>query len=255
MPLRGSRRRLSLPRTWIADLMAVSRGLPTVAIERRMNLAPLAAARRSAVEPPSWLVLLTKAYALVARRMPPLRQAYVSFPWPHLFEADENLASVSVARDFEGEPAVFFGRLSAPERQSLRQLSEHVRSWKQAPIETVPPFARLVKYSRYPLPIRRLFWRLGMHLSGRTRIKSFGTFGVTALGNSDCRIARVLAPTTSVLSFGPIDQAGRVDVRLTFDHRVLDGMTAVAALVETENVLNDAMVVELTMASAPAKAA
>ena len=225
--------------------MSVSQSIPRVALDRTMNLAPLAMARCEHPSPPSWLVLMTKAYAIVAERTPVLRQAYMSFPWPHLFETSHNIAAVSVAREFQGESAVLFGKVTAPERLTLRQLSEKVSDWKRLPFERVRSFARLIRYSKYPLPIRRLAWRVAMNLSGRQRAKTFGTFGVSALANSSCRIVHLVAPTTTNLSFGPVSATGRVDVQLTFDHRVLDGMTAVRALEETERVLNGELVVEI----------
>jgi hypothetical protein len=243
--VRGVRRPLSLPRRWMADLMAVSERIPRVALDRTMNLAPLAVARCEHPSPPSWLVLMTKAYAIVAQRTPVLRQAYMSFPWPHLFETNHNIAAVSVAREYQGEPAVFFGKITAPEGMSLRGLSEKVSDWKRLPFERIRSFSRMIRYSRYPLPIRRLAWRLGMNISGRQRAKTVGTFGVSALTNSNCRIVHLLAPTTSSLSFGPVTATGQVEVQLTFDHRVLDGMTAVRALADTEAVLNGELVAEL----------
>ena len=67
---RGVKLPLSLPRRWIGDLMAISEGVPRVVIDRRLNLARLAFARRSAAECPSWLVLFIKAYSVVSNKMP-----------------------------------------------------------------------------------------------------------------------------------------------------------------------------------------
>src|SRR3954462_14925479 len=107
----GHRMPLPLPRRWIADLMHAGRAVPTVTAERVMDVSAVAEARRGLLDPPPWVLLFTKAYAMVAARRPELRRAYMPFPWPHLFQADESVASIAVERVYRGEPAVFFGHM------------------------------------------------------------------------------------------------------------------------------------------------
>jgi hypothetical protein len=45
-------------------------------------------------------------------------------------------------------------------------------------------------------------------------------------------------PITTALNYGVLAPDGSLDVRLTFDHRVMDGGTAARALAELEGVLN-----------------
>lgn len=241
----GRRVPLSLPRTWIADLMHASRGVPLAAAERRLMLAALVAARTRCPDPPPWAAIVVKGYALVAARTPALRRSYQGFPWPHLFEADESVASVAVAREFDGEPAVFFGLIPAPDRQPLHQLAAYLREWKTTPVEAIRPFARLVRYTRYPRPVRRLVWWLGLNLSGRHRAKTVGTFGLSTVAGLGASIPQIIGPTATTLNYGPFDPDGGLTVRLTFDHRVLDGGTAAVALAEMERVLNGELGTEL----------
>jgi hypothetical protein len=240
----GRRVPLSLPRTWIADLMHACRGLPLVMAERRLRLGPLVGARGRCPDPPPWAAILVKGYALVAARTPALRRSYQSYPWPHLFEADDSVASVAVARDYHGEPAVFFGLIHGPDRQPLRLLAAHLDEWKTKPVESIRPFARLVRYSRYPRPARRLVWWLGLNLSGRHRAKTVGTFGLSTVAGLGASIPQILAPTATTLNYGPFEESELV-VRLTFDHRVLDGGTAATALADLEQTLNNDLVREL----------
>ena len=156
--LTGRRVPLSLPRRWMADIMHLCRGMPVFVADRRFNLAEVVATRGALANPPSWPAIFAKAYSLAAARMPELRRSFQTFPWAHLYESDFSVASVAVAREFEGEAAVFFGLLHAPEQQSLAQLTAHLAEFKSKPVEEVRPFARLVKYTRYPKPIRRLIW-------------------------------------------------------------------------------------------------
>jgi hypothetical protein len=247
----GRRVPLSLPRRWIDDLMAASRGVPLVTFERRMALAPVVAARASVAPPPSWALLFTKAYAIVAARRPELRRAYVSFPWPHLYEAGESTASVAVERDYHGEPAVFFGLVRRPDTLSLDELSWKLNEWKLRPVAEVATFRRLIRYARLPRPVRRLAWWYGMHASGRRRAKNFGTFGVSVTAGLGAAAENLISPLATTLSYGVLSADGSLDVRLHFDHRVLDGAPVARALEELEIVLRTEIVAELHGMAAP----
>jgi hypothetical protein len=71
-------------RRLVTDLMHFSAKVPSVTIERRMDLAPLVAARQACMPPPTWSAIFTKAYALVEWSCT-RRSAAVSFlpPRPH----------------------------------------------------------------------------------------------------------------------------------------------------------------------------
>ena len=248
----GRRVPLSLPRRWMADIMHISCGMPIFIAERRLNIADLVAARDAHPHPPlSWAAIFVKAYSLAAARMPELRRSYQSFPWPHLFEADVSVASVAVAREFEGEAAVFFGLLHAPDTQSLAQLTAHLADFKTKPVGEVRSFARLIKYTRYPKPIRRMIWWVGMNLTGKHRAKTVGTFGMTTLSSRNTGLIAVPSPCATTLTYGPIAADGSVEVRLGADHRVLDGLTAARALEALEGVLLGEMVRELGTRDGP----
>jgi hypothetical protein len=47
----------------------------------------------------------------------------------------------------------------------------------------------------------------------------------------------VLSPCTTTLHYGLFERDGSLPMRLTFDHRVLDGAAAARALVELEGIL------------------
>ncbi len=251
----GRRVRLSLPRRWVIDLLHVSRYVPVVTAERRIDLSDVIAARDRVSDPPPWPAIFVKAYAIVAVRTPALRRAYLPYPRPHLFEADVSVASVAVAREFDGEPAVFFGLIHAPDEQPLRQLAAHFRDFRTKPVDQIRPFARLIRYTRYPLPVRRLLWWLGMNLSGRHRAKTVGTFGLSTVGSAGAGLVNLIAPVATGLSYGPIEPDGSAVVRLNFDHRVLDGLTAAAALADLEAALRGEVLRELEELAGPGTAA
>jgi hypothetical protein len=215
----------------MADLMHACRHVPLAAVERRFDLTGF---DRCGVP---WPALFLKAYAAVAAGMPVLRRSYQSLPWPHLFEAERSVAAVAVARDYRGEPAVFFAKLDAPDRLPLAKIVAELHRWKTAPVEDVRSFARLIRHSRRPLPVRRLTWWAGRHLSGRLRAGSFGTFGLTVAAGAGADIPVVRSPLATTITYAPLRADGTMAVRLTFDHRVLDGLTAAHALAAVERVL------------------
>lgn len=234
----GRRLGLTPPRRWIEDLLVVGRRVPLVTIERRMDLGDLVAARAALHTRPAWALLLAKGWATVAARRPELRRAYVPFPWPHLYEAGESIATLSIEREYWGEPVVFFGKLRTPDRQPLSALMRHLRDWQTQPVEQVRGFRRLIRMAGLPRPVRRAAWGYAYHLSGRRRARVFGTFGVSLTGASGATCRTLLSPLATSLNTGVMDADGRLDVRLHFDHRVLDGMPAARALAELEDVLN-----------------
>jgi pyruvate/2-oxoglutarate dehydrogenase complex dihydrolipoamide acyltransferase (E2) component len=82
-------------------------------------------------------------------------------------------------------------------------------------------------------------------MSAYRRSRYFATFGVTTVGNCGVDSLRPLAPHTSCLHYGSIDPLGRVTMRLTFDHRVMDGSTPAKALVEMERFLHTDILAEV----------
>jgi hypothetical protein len=248
----GHRLRLSLPRRFVCDLMHASRNVPIVTFERRMNLAEVAAARKRIVPSPAWALLFAKAYSAVAARRPELRRAYLSTPWPHLWEADESVASVAVARDYHGEEGVFFGFIRGAEKQPLSELVALLDEWKTKPVGEVSAFRRQIKYSRLPLPLRRFLWWYATAWSGWIKAKNFGTFGVSLTGASGATGLNLIGPLTVAINTGVFQEDGTVDVRINFDHRVFDGLPASRALEEMEAYLRGEIVSELAAMAEPA---
>ena len=56
---------------------------------------------------------------------------------------------------------------------------------------------------------------------------------------------RILSPLTTTLHYGLFDSEDRLEVRLTFDHRVFDGAAAARALRDLESVLLEETVEEV----------
>jgi hypothetical protein len=229
----------------ICDLLHHAVRVPAVQVERRMNLAPLVAARQAALHRPSWCAIFTKAYALVAAARPELRRAYLSFPWPHLYEHPHNVAAIAIERRWQDEDAVLFANLRAPESHSLLRLDAALRFFKQAPLESVGLFRRLTRLTRLPWPLRRLAWWTTLNCSGCRRARHLGTFGVSEFSALGCESLHPLSPVTTTLTYGVVRKSGNVPVRLTYDHRIVAGGAVARALLDLETALNRELLAEL----------
>jgi hypothetical protein len=236
---------LSLPRRLIGDLLHFARQVPSIPVQRIINVALVRQARERLPQRPSWCVLFAKAFAIVAERSPELRRSYLSFPWGHLYEHAASVASVAIERSYRGESAVLFGHLRTPERRSLTELDAELRRFQREPVEEITSFQRALFISSLPLPLRRFAWWLVLKAWGRKRARFFGTFGVSVYSSSGAESLHPLSPLTVLLNYGVIQADGTVPVRIVYDHRVLDGSTVARALATLENVLNGEVLDEL----------
>jgi hypothetical protein len=241
---------LSPCRRFTCDLLAAARGVPTVPTQRRMRVGRLRDARAAHPLQPPWSALFTKAYALTALEVPELRRAYVQIPWAHLVEYSGSIASFAVEREYGGERGVFIGLIRRPERMSLAAVSEAIRHLQQVPVDEQPDFRQAMRVTRLPWPLRRLVWWVGLNW-GRRRSRYFGTFGVSVYSALGAESLHPISPVNT-LNYGVIGPDGGVDVRITYDHRAMDGATVARALVRLEEVLNTAILAELSQGASRA---
>jgi hypothetical protein len=225
-------------------MLHFARKVPSIPVQRRLKIAAVAAARQVCSRRPGWVPIFARAFSLVAVETPALRRAYMPFPFPHLYEHPESVAAVAVSRVIEGEEGVLIAHLRAPERKSLRDLDLDVKYAKICPLWDLSTFRMSLRICRLWAPLRRLVWWCGLNLSGPNRAKRMGTFGISAYGSAGADSLHPLSPLTTLLNYGPLD-AGSLDVRLVYDHRVLDGLVIARTLGRMEEVLNDVVVQEL----------
>jgi hypothetical protein len=236
---------MSLPRKWTADLLYFAAKSRTVAVQRTLRVRDLAEARRASGLSVGWAALLTKGLGIVSMRVPELRWSYMPLPWPHFYEAPHSVASIVVDREFGGEHAVLLAPMLHPERLPLAAIQEKLDHFKTAPIESVSPFRRLIRTTKFPWPIRRLLWRIGLYGSGLMRARNFGTFGVNSMALLRVTLVQAMSPITATLYYDAVTQDNGLPVQLLFDHRVFDGYIAGKALGELEKVLNTEVLSEL----------
>lgn len=243
--LRGKTIPLSLPRRFVCDLLSFAKQVPSIAMQKKMQLGELVEARARRSSRISWCAIFLKAYATVAAARPELRRAYLSFPWGRLYEHPENVASFSLEREYEGENAVFFARVPRPEEMSLVALDKLVRRHKQAKVESVTSYRQALLLSRLPLPLRRFIWWLGLCTDGMYRAHFFGTFAISVVASFGAASLKILSPLTTTLNYGTFEPDGSIDVRLSYDHRVMDGATVARAMGHLDKVLRTQILEEL----------
>jgi hypothetical protein len=241
----GSRVSLSLAHRLRADQVHFARQVPSVPLVRRMNLADLVAIRSSANPRPSWCALFTKAFSFVSEAWPAIRQTYLAFPTPHLYEHPESIASVTIHREFGTGQAVFAAPISQPHARSLIDLDAQLRCHKVKPIESLATYRRALRLARLPGPVRWLIWWSALNLQGSWKARFAGTFAVTSLSHLGVVSPHPQSPLTTTLSYGTVAADGQVEVYLAHDPRVLDSDSAAQVLLDLERVLNHEILTEV----------
>lgn len=242
---KGTCLRVSPARKMVMELMHHAQKVPSIPLSRTFNIADLVAARTEAEPAPSWVAIFMRGWALTARKHPELRRALIPWPWQHLYEHPESEAAVLVERDWEGEKVVFGAKVRGPENSTLKQITEHLHNFKEAPVLEVSPFRQTLRFGRLPWFIRRFaFWQT-LYLSGFKRAKRFGTFMISSHGSQQVEQEHPLNPLTTFLTFGPISPSGEVVVRVIYDHRVMDGRTICRAFHDLDKLLHTQILDEL----------
>ena len=190
-----------------------------------------------------------KAQGLLAREIPQLRRLYMGWPWGHFYEHPFSVTILAIARLHEGEPRLCWGRFIEPEARSLVDLQAELDGYRTG--EPAEMFKNQFLLAKQPRLLRRFVLWCNMNLSGPRRAKRLGTFSMTMLAAQGC-ISRV-APTlqTTNLSYGPISDEGVTAVTVTGDHRVADGLAAVAGLRKLEKILRGPILDELCALAKP----
>jgi hypothetical protein len=190
------------------------------------------------------VAIFTKAYALLSDETPILRRAYVKLPTPRLYEYPVSTASIVIERDFGDEMAILTLLMRDPAKHSVSEIGRQIRHAKTAPVGEIKSFQRMLDLARWPMPLRRLIWWLGLNI-GRQRGNYFGSFGITVYSGLGAESLHPLSPLTATMNWGVIGEDGKVAVRIMYDHRVLDGSQVARALERLEQKLNGALVAEL----------
>lgn len=160
----------------------------------------------------------------------------MSFPWARFYEHPKTIANVNVSRRVGDEDIVLQAHIRSPENRSLPELDAILRHHMEAPVEEFNSYRRVERMSRLPFLLRRLTMWLTLNWLGRRRCHNFGTFGITSVANQGAGVMTTYA-LTPTLHYGLFDDQGRLHMRYTIDHRVIDGGPAAEALFNLEKVL------------------
>jgi hypothetical protein len=237
--------RLSLPRLWMRDVVHFGLKSMVVGGSTSLKVSAVAEARRKNQPLIGWSAILVKAIGLTSLQWPELRRAYIPFPWPHLYEHPYSVVSIVLDREWRGEHAVFFDQIQGPERKSLREIDMILHGMKHARIESLGGYRRLIRITRFPLPLRRLLWRIVLYTSGRLKARYFGTFSLNPLVSRRGRTTQSATPVTMSFEYGPLQQNGEMPVQIFIDHRVMDGASVHRLCADLQAVLNREIISEL----------
>jgi hypothetical protein len=236
---------LSPFRKLVIELSYHCQKVPGGTVERPMDLSALVAARQACLPKPTWTAIFLKAMGIVAAEQPALRCAYMPFPWMHLYEHPINIANFTIERQFQGQDVVFFVQVRSPERRALSDLDKIIRTCQEEPVESVKFFKRAIRMSKVPWMFRRLTWWVSLNLFGKLRCHNFGTFSLTSVAAAGGGVLNMPPLLTSTLHYGLFDDRGHLPMRITFDHRAVDGSCIARALVRLEEVLQNEILQEL----------
>ena len=239
-------KQLAFPRNrrLILDICQASRSIPAFPVERTLQIGEVSDARCQTETRISWIAIFLRSYGLVCQKIPALRQVFVTYPWNHLYEHPNTVASVAIHReDPAGGKRLIWGRIPFPEFESLIQIQSRLDHATHATLNEV--FRDGIRLERLPAPLRRFSWWLAMRWNGRRRAKKIGTFSVSTLAGESALNRGHPIVATSSLSYSRCDADGACHVTLIADHRVLDGVLAAQALQLLEETLNGQVFIEL----------
>lgn len=220
---KGTRIPLSNGRRLVDDVIRVARRQPMAAFTRDMDVSRLCDLRRQIKPRLSWNAIMMKAYAMVAAETDELRQVYVSLPWPHIYQANENVAMITVAREDQGQTRLLFARFNRPESLSLHQIQEQLDHYNTAPIQSIKQFRHQIRFAALPTFLRRMVWFMMNDVWPSKRASHVGTFGMSISGFNNAYGNAHLGPNATILGVDPAPRQGVARTILTFDHRILDG--------------------------------
>jgi len=126
----------------------------------------------------------------------------------------------------------------------LTEVDALIRHAKNAPIDEVPAFRKMLRTTRLPLPLRRLIWAIGLNF-GRQRANYFGSFGVTSVAAYGAGELHAMSPGPFILSYGVEKPDQTIEVVVRWDHRITDAALMAKTLTRLEQVLNTEIAGEL----------
>lgn len=224
----GQFRRIGSDRAMVLDVIHRANKVPSFPVERRVDVASIDDARRSTNVRISWTAVFCRAYGLASREHAPLRQMWMTWPWPRIYQSQQCVIAIAVNRQMQSGERLFFGRVSAPDSRSLSDIQRDLDRFQNDPPSRV--FQSQWRGARLPTALRRLAWWWRMDVDHKNRARRMGTGSISSLAGQGVTNRLHPCMMTSSLSFGPMEDDGRCLLTLQCDHRVIDGAAAARAL-------------------------
>lgn len=225
----GEIRSIGADRAIVLDVIRQATKVPSFPVERSVGLAEVATLRAQCTQRISWTALFTRAYGLASRQHAQLRQIYVKWPWPRIYQHPTTTISIAVNRVMStGGERLYFGRVHSPDQRAVSEIQSELDLFQTA--EPAQVFRSQHRGAKLPSWIRRLGWWWRMDIDYRQRARRVGTGSISALAGQGVTNRLHPCMMTSSFSFGPVDEQGNCLVTLQCDHRVLDGSAAARAL-------------------------
>jgi len=233
--MRGVIKPVSLARKLVIEFMHAS--VPLVVVKCTMKLERLVKARATRDNRPSWLVIIAKAFCIVARDEPWLRTFYMKWPWPHFYEVPRSVAMAAVPHnDFDPDVPLLL-KIGSADEIPLQELEEIVWRGKTAPIDDLPALKRSLRVGRMPLPLRRVLLSVGLNI-GRLRSNYFGTFAITSVASLGVETVVLRSPGPAFITYGLVRPDQTMELLFHWDHRIYDGVLVGRVMRRLEDVLN-----------------
>ena len=239
----GRRIRIPASRRLSWDLLWFNRVVPQCGHDRRCDLREVAMARAVCPVRISWSAIFVRTFGLVAEEIPELRQTWYRWPWAHLYQHPESVASITVHRSWREEAWLFWGQIRRPEKRSLREIQVALDRFRDGPVKKV--FRRQLQFVRLPTLLRRAVWWWNLNLATSRRATRVGTFFLSTLSGRGVEIQVPPSVHTCCLTFGPLSEDGECRVTLAYDHRVMDGVLVADVLLSLDSMLKTRIVSEL----------
>jgi hypothetical protein len=240
----GQRFRIPASRRLTWDLLWFHKDVPLCAHDRKMDLKQVAEAREACAVRIGWPVLFLKAFAIVARDIPELRQTWYRWPWSHLYQHPNSVGTMTVHREIAGVPWLFWGLVTSPDDKALSDIQEEADHFRDAEPGVV--FRKQRKLSRLPTLIRRAIWWWNLNIATHGRASRIGTFFLSTLSSRGAEIQLPPSVHTCCLTYGPLDEQGVCRVTIGYDHRVMDGALIATVLQRLEETLKTVLGSELS---------
>ncbi|APZ92537.1 hypothetical protein [Fuerstiella marisgermanici] len=232
------------------DLLYFNRAVPQCGHDRRIDLSALSAARSAAAVRISWPALFLKAYALLAKDVPELRQTWYRWPFAHMYQHPSSVGVLTVQREHKGEPWLFWGRIPRPEELSLVEIQAHIDEMVTKPVSR--RFRRELRLAQLPTLMRRFIWGWNIHVVKAARAERLGTFFLSTLSGQGAEIQIPPSVHTGCLTYGPLNENGITRVTLAYDHRVMDGSLVARCLAGLESIFLQTLCDEVLNSKLPA---